>query len=96
MKGIAMNMIQIEMELIKCIKDNIEECGDDIPDLDESTSIFEGIAGFDSLRAIEVLVTLEDAVGCELPLEKVFTKKPPGTENIRDLASAINKIVNNE
>ena len=91
-----MNMIQIEMELIKCIKNNIDECGDDIPELDENTSVFEGIPGFDSLRAIEVLVSLEDAVGCELPPEKIFTKKPPGTESIRDLARAVNKIVNNE
>ncbi len=91
-----MNMIQIEMELINCIKNNIEECGDEIPELDGNTPVFDGIAGFDSLRAIEVLVSLEDSVGCELPIEKVFTKKPPGTDNIRDMANAINKIVNNE
>ena len=89
-------MIQIEMELIKCLQENIEECGDDVPEINENTSLFSGIADFDSLRALEVLVSLGDVVGCELPPEKVFTKSPAGSENIRDLASAINKIVNNE
>lgn len=91
-----MDMIQIEMELIKCIQENIEECGDDVPELNEGTSLFSGIAGFDSLRAIEVLISLEDAVGCDLPPESVFTKDPSGTESIRDLACAISKLVNDE
>jgi acyl carrier protein len=91
-----MTQLEIELELIKCIQENIEECEDEIPELNENTSIFDGIAGFDSLRALEVLISLEDAVGCDLPPEKVFTKIPAGSENIRDVAKAVNKIVNNE
>ncbi|NQY88653.1 MAG: acyl carrier protein [Colwellia sp.] len=91
-----MTQLEIEFELIKCLRENIEECEEEVPELDGSTSVFNGIAGFDSLRALEVLVSLEDAIGCELPPEKVFTKEPTGTDTIADLACAIKKIVNNE
>jgi acyl carrier protein len=89
-----MTQLEIELELIKCLQENIEECEDEIPELNESTGIFSGIAGFDSLRILEVLLSLEDVVGCELPYEKVFNQIPTGSESIRDFSLAVNKIVN--
>jgi len=91
-----MNIKQIELEIINCIKSNIEESGEDIPSITGSTQVFTGISGFDSLRAIEVLVDLEEVFGCELPPEKVFIKKPPGTDNVTDLAKAVHKIAGQE
>lgn len=89
-----MTQLEIEFELIKCLRENIEECEEEVPELDGGTSVFSGIAGFDSLRALEVLVSLEDAVGCELPPEKIFTKEPAGTDTIADLVRAIDKVIN--
>jgi len=89
-----MTQLEIEFELIKCLRENIEECEEEVPELDGGTSVFSGIAGFDSLRALEVLVSLEDAVGCELPPGKIFTKEPAGTDTIADLVRAIDKVIN--
>jgi len=91
-----MTQLEIQLELIRCLQENIEECEDEVPELKEDTPVFKGIAGFDSLRALEVLISLEDSVGCDLPPEKVFIKKPSGTDTIKDLACAIDKIVNND
>jgi len=88
-----MGIEQIELEIINCIKVNIEDSGEEIPDINKKTGVFTGIAGFDSLRAIEVLISLEEVFGCELPPEKVFTKKPPGTDDIGDVAKAVQNIV---
>lgn len=85
---------QIELTIIKCIQSNIEESGDDVPEITKSTSVLSGgIPGFDSLRAIEVLIDLEVEFDCELPPEDVFKN---GTENITDLAKAVQVIVEQE
>jgi acyl carrier protein len=91
-----MNIKQIEEKIIKCIKNNMKESGDEVPEINQSTGILTGISGFDSLRAIEVLIDLEDIFNCELPPEKVFIKIPAGTDNINDLAKAVQKIVDKE
>lgn len=87
-----MSIEQLELEIIKCIKSNIEESGDEAPKIDRNTEILSGIPDFDSLRAIEVLIDLEDIFECELPPEKVFTRIPSGTDKISDLAKAVHNI----
>lgn len=91
-----MEMKQLELKLIDCIRANIEESGDDIPNILGNTVLQDGIPGFDSLRAIEVLIELESELGCELPPEKVFVKKPPEKDTIQDVAKAIMNIVDQE
>jgi acyl carrier protein len=88
-----MDIKTIELEIINCIKGNIEDSGDEVPEINRGTGVFTGIAGFDSLRAIEVLISLEEVFDCELPPEKVFVKKPPGTDDIGDVAKAVQNIV---
>ncbi len=91
-----MEMRQLELQLINCIKSNIEQSGDEIPDISGDTVIQDGIPGFDSLRAIEVLIELETELGCELPPEKILTNKPQEQNTIQDMAKAILNIVNQE
>ena len=91
-----MEMKQLELQLINCIKSNIEQSGDDIPDISGATVIQDGIPGFDSLRAIEVLIELEEELGCELPPEKIFTNNPQEQDTIQDMVKAIMNIVNQE
>lgn len=90
-----MEMQQIELELIQCIRSNIEDSGDDVPDIESETVLLDDLEnfGFDSLRAIEVLIDLEDVFKCELPPEKVFLKKAPEKDTINDIAKAIKDIV---
>lgn len=88
-----MEMKQLELKLIDCIKTNIEQSGDEVPEITLDTAIQDDIPGFDSLRAIEVLIELESELDCELPPEKVFLKKPPERDTIEDMAKAIFKIV---
>ena len=88
-----MDIKQIELEIINCIKTNIVDSGEVVPEINRGTGVLTGIEGFDSLRAIEVLIGLEEVFNCELPPDKVFVKKPPGTEDIGDLAKALQNIV---
>ena len=88
-----MDMRQLELKLIDCIKMNIEQSGDEIPDISIDTVMQDGIPGFDSLRAIEVLIDLESELECELPPEKIFVKKPPEKDSIQDVAKAVMNII---
>lgn len=88
-----MDLEKIESCIIDRIENNLRDSGDKIPTIDSNTSVFNGIPGFDSLRTIEVLIDLEDVFKCELPPEKVFVKKPPGSENIRDVSLAVSRVI---
>jgi acyl carrier protein len=83
----------IEQLVIDCIRQNIADSEEEIPEIMPTTVVFTGIPGFDSLRAIEVLVSLEDKLGKELSPDDVFVKKPPGSDRVCDMASAIKAIV---
>jgi len=88
-----MDLEKIESKLISCIRNNIEESGEEVTDITCETVLLDGIQGFDSLRAIEVLIDLEEVFGCELSPEAVFLKKPPEKDTIEDIANAIKDIV---
>lgn len=88
-----MELIQFEQELITQISLNLTDSQDEVPVITGSTGVFSGISGFDSLRAIEVLVTLETVYEHELPPEKVFVKNPANATTVNDMAKAIKKIV---
>lgn len=90
-----MEMKQIELELINCIKSNIEDSSDKVPEIISETVLLDDLEGFgfDSLRAIEVLIDLEDVFKCELPHEKIFLKNPPEKDTIEDIAKAIKNVV---
>lgn len=84
-----MEIKELEDLVIDCIKQNIEDSEEEIPEITSTTGVFTGIAGFDSLRAIEVLVTLEDKLGKELSPDNIFVSKPAGSDRVCDIAKAI-------
>lgn len=88
-----MDLTQFEHEVITQISLNLTDSQDEVPIITGSTGVFSGISGFDSLRAIEVLVALETIYEHELPPEKVFFKKPASSTTINDMAKAIKKII---
>ncbi len=88
-----MELSQFEQEVITQLSLNLEDSQDEVPVMTGRTGIFTGIAGFDSLRAIEVLVALEAVFNRELPPEKIFVKKPTSETTVRDVAEAIKVIV---
>lgn len=88
-----MELEQIEQDVIMQISLNLTDSQDEVPVITGSTSVFNDISGFDSLRAIEVLVALETVYGRELPDEKVFAKTPANVTTVNDMAKAIKKIV---
>jgi acyl carrier protein len=90
-----MEVSEVERRLVACIRANIEQSGGEAPTISRDTAIQDGIEGLDSLRAIEVLIELEDQLGCELPPEKVFSKMPE-KNTIVIVSKKIADIVNQE
>ena len=88
-----MELSKFEDEVISQISLNLEDSQQEVPDITKNTGVFTAISGFDSLRAIEVLVALETVYNRELPPEKVFVKKPPSSTTVTDMAKAIKKIM---
>ncbi len=84
-----MNIEQIEQNIIIYIKTNLENSQDPIPTITRDTSPLDDISGFDSLRAIEVLIDLEEVFQCELPPEKIFASPQHQSNTVREIAKAI-------
>jgi len=91
-----MDIKEIEQLVIDCIRQNIADSDEEIPEITPTTGVFTGIAGFDSLRAIEVLVTLEDKLMKELPPDNIFVSKPAGSDRVCDIAKAIKAVVDED
>lgn len=92
-KDLVMDIEKIEGEIIVCIRKNIEDSDEVAPELTPTTGVFTSIPNFDSLRAIEVLIGLEEVFQLELPPGEVFAKQPPGTDTVCDMAKAIKRLV---
>jgi acyl carrier protein len=88
-----MNLQQLELDIIQCLSDNIKSSGESVPVITRNTAPQSDIEGFDSLRTLEVLIELEEKLGCELPPEKVFPNPYHSEQTVEDLAKAIFKIV---
>lgn len=88
-----MNLQQLELDIIECLTDNIRSSGEAVPTITSTTAPQRDIAGFDSLRTLEILIELEEKLGQELPPEKVFLSPYHSDQTVADLAKAIYKIV---
>lgn len=91
--GDGMEIKELEDLVISCIRQNIAHSYEDIPEILPTTGLFTDIAGFDSLRAIEVLITLEHKLGKELSPDHVFVSKPAGSDRVCDIANAIKAVL---
>lgn len=87
-----MNLQELEDFVIQCLKENLELSGEPVPEITKSTKPATDLSGFDSLRAIEVLIALEEKIGCDLPPEKVFSNQKFEDITVSSLVSAIDTI----
>ncbi|SEL65634.1 acyl carrier protein [Nitrosovibrio tenuis] len=87
-----MNLEELEIIVIQCLRENLELSGDPIPIITSSTKPAHDFIGFDSLRTIEVLISIEEKVGCELPPEKIFSDKRFEDITVSSIANAIYQI----
>lgn len=87
-----MSLQEIEKIVIQCLKENLEISGDPVPTITRNTKPANDLSGFDSMRALEVLINIEEKMGCELPPDKVFTSIKYEDLTVSILAEAIEKI----
>lgn len=68
-----MSIEELQNIVIECLRENLELSGEEIPPITKNTRPACDLSGFDSLRTIEVLVALEEKIGCDLPPDKIFS-----------------------
>lgn len=84
-----MGISELEQVVIDCLIENLELSGEPVPPITKATRPACDISGFDSLRAIEVLVTLEEKVGRDLPPDKIFSGKKFDDVTVSTIAQSI-------
>ncbi|MBT2970507.1 MAG: acyl carrier protein [Candidatus Thiodiazotropha sp. (ex Ctena orbiculata)] len=87
-----MSLHEIEDIVIQCLKENLELSGEAVTTITRSTKPANELSGFDSLRTLEVLISIEEKLGCELPPEKVFTGIKYDDLTVSMLAKAIDEV----
>lgn len=87
-----MGIQEIEKMVIECLKKNLELSGDEVPSITGKTRPAFDLRGFDSLRALEVIVSLEEQFNCDLPPEKIFFSARLEDVSVSSIAVAIEKI----
>ena len=88
-----MASLETTNQVIECIRASYNDAGESVPVVQSSTPIFSDIPGMDSLRALEILVSLESHLGNEFPPEKIFTRQPPKSDCVSDVANAIDNLM---
>ena len=87
-----MAKVDYERIVIKCIQENMELSGEPVPQIAKSTKPACDLSGFDSLRTLEVLVSIEEKIGCELPPDKIFSDIQFEDVTVSTIVNAIIKI----
>ncbi|WP_086930224.1 acyl carrier protein [Agarilytica rhodophyticola] len=87
-----MDIKELENAVILCLQENLELSGEPVPPITKHTKPASDLSGFDSLRTIEVLISLEDKVGCDLPPDKLFAGKKFEELTVSSIAQAIDKV----
>jgi len=88
-----MSTEELERIIIDCLKENLELSGEPVPPIDRNTKPASDLGGFDSLRTIEVVVTLEEKLECDLPPEKLFEDKKFDDISVKGIALAIEDLI---
>jgi len=91
-----MSLQEIEDVVIHCLKENLELSGEPVPPITSSTKPACDLRGFDSLRTIEVLISIEEKVGCDLPPDKIFSGTKFEDITVSSIAIAIDKVKEDE
>lgn len=92
-KGVIMKLEAIEDIVIGCLIENLELSGEPLSPITLDTKPALDLSGFDSLRALEVIVMLEDKFECDLPPEKIFENTKFEEISVKGIARAINMLM---
>lgn len=84
-----MSEINIEEIVIRCIRENLEYSDEPVPAITGDTKPSCDLAGFDSLRTIEVLMNIEEKLGHEIHAEKLLFNNNYEEITVSMLARAI-------
>ncbi len=87
-----MSLRDIAKVVIQCLKENLEFSGEPVLNITRNTKPANDLSGFDSMRTLEVLVNIEEKLGCELPPDKVISGNKHDDLTVSMLAEAIEKI----
>lgn len=87
-----MSESEIEEIVIACLRENLELSGEAIPPINSKTNPATDLNGFDSLRTLEVLISIEEQVGCELPPDKIFPGMKFEDITVNAMVNAIQKV----
>jgi acyl carrier protein len=82
-----------EQIVIDCLIENFELSGEPVPTITPDTKPALDLDGFDSLRTIEVIVTIEEKLECDLPPEKIFENKKFEDYSVKNIADAIDELI---
>lgn len=88
-----MNLQEIESAVIECLTKNLELSGEAVPRITKNTKPASDLSGFDSLRVLEVVVSLEEKFQCDISPEKVFFNARFDDVTVSSIAIAIDKIL---
>ena len=68
-----MSESELEQIVLACLQENLELSGEAVHTINRHTKPATDLNGFDSLRTLEVLISIEEKLDCELPPDKVFS-----------------------
>lgn len=87
-----MEKLEIIEKLIYLLKLFQDISGEEEVEISKSTNPFDDLPGFDSYRAIEITIEIQQALNCDKISEDVFLKNPQKT--IEGYATTIEKVLN--
>lgn len=87
-----MSESELEEIVIACLQENLELSGEAVPVISGDTKPATDLDGFDSLRTLEVLISIEEQLDCELTPDKIFSVLKLEDITVRAMATAIQKI----
>lgn len=87
-----MSIEELQKVVIECLRENLKLSGEEIPLITKNTKPACDLSGFDSLRTIEVLVALEEKIGCDLPPDKIFSAIKYEDATVSAITIAIDKV----
>jgi len=88
-----MGLQEIQIIVVECIKNNFELSGEPLPPIIETTNLICDLEGFDSMRTLEVLVSIEEKIGCELPPDKIFSDSNPDGVTVSSISAEIFRLM---
>ena len=83
----------IREAILAVLSDCLAASGRPMPQVKDDVGLIDGIAGFDSLMALEATIALETRLGMEIPGECIFIGEKAGHPKARTLSEVVEALV---